>query len=1005
MIPFLILHILVFLLAPGIDARHKRQVPFPNLNDMINQAASNVFQRVTSNINNTFPSLNFFPVNPQQPSNSASNGTFAQGRSLTEISSGPGATNITINATVPVLNSETSAFNNISISLSSAPTNTSGPENHTAITVNSTQPLALLNTTTDSSVPALSTLEAFTMSTTLHDLNSTSENISPVTSDAGNVTPGATTEDIVSTTVEPNATREATVTDGVLSTTAAEQLQVTVQPSSQTTAVNQTAIRIQSENDTSLTTTVTPNLTPAITVTSGLAEEITPHNTSNEVTTQSGISTESVITAENVTATASLVATNASENASTEVNSGTGESLLENTTAEMPVVIVSQSAFNATLANLDVAPDNETSSYGIIRHTTTMTNEGTQPANVSEIATTVATVVNTTTNETAAATDNFATVAIAESTTVAILAENNMVTSENPILTAESLSSEANNASVKVDEEHTTDATTAATLTTSAIPAENATQGILLINPATNAPAALIVNNIFANDTGFPLNAANAAETSESESSLNATLAPLSANATEHEKFVNATSDVPVETTTTEEAIRLTTASIEPEVTTEQPSAETTTANVSQSASNETHSNLESASEDETSGYGIVRHSTTVASEVTFSTNATEIATTVAAVVGNNENTSATAAITTTEATLTAATTQTTNISENLTTGSNNSSVVLLDQNTTQATVNVTQSSFHSTPPAISPTTLVWTLPEFQAEGDSHLPSRTMLILNAKNGWREKNQQLINQFKPEKIIQLNKTSVVTVTSPSDVAKHPDATTSTNIPIILEAPQITASGKPKYIPKDPADEEKFWSIMRAAAKATRGKTSFPTLKEIPATSFSCNDVSQPGFYADPETDCQAFHRCDIYGGQFRFLCPERTLFSQLTLVCDHWYNVNCQEQVKYADYINSRAYDFKRFGRYLGHEIQDSSSDLQPKMSVAISQLVQDNRELFNITESNNPLMNLRSGNITAAENSVNATLTHTGNATTVLPASTNAAINVTTVPTGIEEPN
>lgn len=52
----------------------------------------------------------------------------------------------------------------------------------------------------------------------------------------------------------------------------------------------------------------------------------------------------------------------------------------------------------------------------------------------------------------------------------------------------------------------------------------------------------------------------------------------------------------------------------------------------------------------------------------------------------------------------------------------------------------------------------------------------------------------------------------------------------------------------------------------------------------------------GYYADLETNCQAFRVCtsgSTYGFQ-SFLCPNGTLFNQAVFVCDWWMNVNCQK---------------------------------------------------------------------------------------------------------------
>ncbi|KZC09447.1 hypothetical protein WN55_11190 [Dufourea novaeangliae] len=72
------------------------------------------------------------------------------------------------------------------------------------------------------------------------------------------------------------------------------------------------------------------------------------------------------------------------------------------------------------------------------------------------------------------------------------------------------------------------------------------------------------------------------------------------------------------------------------------------------------------------------------------------------------------------------------------------------------------------------------------------------------------------------------------------------------------------------------------------------------------TFYCDEQPYPGFFADVETRCQAWHYCDIDGRQATFLCPNGTQFSQAVFVCDWWFNVRCELSPKlYA--INSRLY--------------------------------------------------------------------------------------------------
>ena len=54
----------------------------------------------------------------------------------------------------------------------------------------------------------------------------------------------------------------------------------------------------------------------------------------------------------------------------------------------------------------------------------------------------------------------------------------------------------------------------------------------------------------------------------------------------------------------------------------------------------------------------------------------------------------------------------------------------------------------------------------------------------------------------------------------------------------------------------------------------------------------------GYYADPDTECQAFHVCtaDGNGGLLKssFLCPNGTIFNQNYFICDWWFNFDCSE---------------------------------------------------------------------------------------------------------------
>ncbi len=46
--------------------------------------------------------------------------------------------------------------------------------------------------------------------------------------------------------------------------------------------------------------------------------------------------------------------------------------------------------------------------------------------------------------------------------------------------------------------------------------------------------------------------------------------------------------------------------------------------------------------------------------------------------------------------------------------------------------------------------------------------------------------------------------------------------------------------------------------------------------------------------------QAYHLCTRHGGGMTFQCPEKTVFQQRTMVCNHEHMVNCSLSEKYYD---------------------------------------------------------------------------------------------------------
>ncbi|CAB3223088.1 unnamed protein product [Arctia plantaginis] len=88
--------------------------------------------------------------------------------------------------------------------------------------------------------------------------------------------------------------------------------------------------------------------------------------------------------------------------------------------------------------------------------------------------------------------------------------------------------------------------------------------------------------------------------------------------------------------------------------------------------------------------------------------------------------------------------------------------------------------------------------------------------------------------------------------------------------------------------------------------------YPAYTEVPkGLTFTCDD-KLPGYYADPETQCQVWHWCVPTIGANRlysFICAPGTAFNQRTRVCDFFFNVDCQNSASYYS-INEDLYKDK-----------------------------------------------------------------------------------------------
>ncbi|XP_055348942.1 uncharacterized protein LOC129595837 [Paramacrobiotus metropolitanus] len=94
---------------------------------------------------------------------------------------------------------------------------------------------------------------------------------------------------------------------------------------------------------------------------------------------------------------------------------------------------------------------------------------------------------------------------------------------------------------------------------------------------------------------------------------------------------------------------------------------------------------------------------------------------------------------------------------------------------------------------------------------------------------------------------------------------------------------------------------------AAMLTQKADGQYPTYVPIPQGGFDCNSKKMPGYYADTEFQCQVYHRCDINGNMTSYICDNTTVFDQVTLICDYWFNVDCSRSQEFEEFANRRLY--------------------------------------------------------------------------------------------------
>ena len=100
--------------------------------------------------------------------------------------------------------------------------------------------------------------------------------------------------------------------------------------------------------------------------------------------------------------------------------------------------------------------------------------------------------------------------------------------------------------------------------------------------------------------------------------------------------------------------------------------------------------------------------------------------------------------------------------------------------------------------------------------------------------------------------------------------------------LKQSKKVQKAPKPNYDHEYDYNDEPEYD-PNAPPGPTSGKPGidYPALSEIPETSFSCKEQRYKGFFGDPETNCQVWHYCDLNGGKASFLCPNGTIFSQVS----------------------------------------------------------------------------------------------------------------------------
>ncbi|KAK8727081.1 hypothetical protein OTU49_009930, partial [Cherax quadricarinatus] len=119
--------------------------------------------------------------------------------------------------------------------------------------------------------------------------------------------------------------------------------------------------------------------------------------------------------------------------------------------------------------------------------------------------------------------------------------------------------------------------------------------------------------------------------------------------------------------------------------------------------------------------------------------------------------------------------------------------------------------------------------------------------------------------------------------------------------------------------------------------------YPIYWRVPETSFSC-EGRLPGYYADTETRCQAFHICNVVEIK-SFLCPNGSIFNQQHFTCEWWSSVQCETSPDFYSLNNHIGIVGQESKSWITINGQDFDSRLDAQRAQDVLQQVQQSQQV------------------------------------------------------------